>query len=71
MKKGKVVEQGTHTELMDKKGAYAALVEAQVYLDANGNVQSEDEGEGESEGLQGGAGVLAQPVSSTHKGDEV
>lgn len=64
---GGVVEQGTHDELMDKKGAYAALVEAQVYLDANGNVQSEDE----DEGAGAGAGVTAQPVSSTHKEDEV
>lgn len=39
MSNGSVVEQGTHDELLDKKGAYAALVSAQD-LGKAGNTQS-------------------------------
>ncbi|KAI8614124.1 P-loop containing nucleoside triphosphate hydrolase protein [Chytriomyces sp. MP71] len=40
MKEGEIVEQGTHNELLERTGAYAALVQAQALREAQEDVEA-------------------------------
>lgn len=43
MEKGKIIEQGTHDDLLDKHGQYWALVEAQRFASSEATVQKYDD----------------------------
>ena len=63
MKKGRVVEQGTHDQLVDAGGAYAALVAMQQAEGGPGGEDDDDEGaedEGEEEEDGDGDNVVAE-----------
>lgn len=51
MSKGDIVEQGTHDELVDRKGKYAALVSAQDLGNRNSQIESDVEDEKTGEAL--------------------
>ena len=58
MSRGRIVEQGTHDELLEKGGAYYNLVEAQRISAENEGKQAEDDAK-----LDGSEGELAQSSS--------
>ena len=53
--KGRIVERGTHEELLQQRGIYAKLVSRQITRDANVIDQSKDGGKGAKGGKKGGA----------------
>ncbi|RMJ21479.1 Multidrug resistance protein [Aspergillus sp. HF37] len=70
---GKITEQGTHDELVDKKGTYHSLVEAQRLneaKDADALADSEDGEDGEPDGLTQ-IKTAASAASSKHEKEEL
>ncbi|KAI9833880.1 MAG: GTPase-activating protein [Thelocarpon superellum] len=64
MSHGRIVEQGTHDALLDRKGAYYNLVEAQRISANNDNREGEEEGP-----LDEGSDVALQKTPSGEKGN--
>jgi hypothetical protein len=54
VKKGRVVEQGTHDQLVDQGGTYAALVAMQQAEGGPGGEDDDDEEDSEASALIGG-----------------
>ena len=69
MSRGRIVEQGTHDQLLEKRGGYFSLVEAQR-ISAD---KEEEEGEEEEENAEASAsdGELEKPLSKTGTGKNV
>lgn len=67
MSEGKIVEQGTHAELLDKQGAYASLVEAQAIAQETQAQNDEEYAEDDEEEPEPQEELeRSEPIARTH-----